>query len=303
MIAVAQPDPAGSGATAGHRHASGFALGPAVVDVDTDTADAFRWLVEFLTPWVAATTFGHGDVLVRFTCSHAAFDLLDRRSATATATIPCFALDSHLVTLPGWDDGEGVVLADRQLRCFYRVGVRHVEVVARPGDRQARLGLMRVVREMLTSRRLARGRVVDLHAAAFEAGPGAVLIVGPKQSGKTTLLCYALASAEARLIANDRVVVDLDRAPGIVQGIPTLVSVRPHTVDFFPALRRGATGRPVLLHSGECEVEQNGKADGRGLSLSPAQLAQRLGSSCARGAPLAAIVFPEISAATERLDH
>ena len=297
MTTTVPSDPAEARTTqAGVRHQAGYSFGPAVVDVDTDTDGDSRWLAEFLTPWAAATAFGSGDVRVHLNRSDPVFDALDRRSGTANARlIPCFALDSRLVTLPGWDDGGGTVLADEELGCFYQVHGRSVHIVARQGERRARLGLMRVVREALAARRLARGRLLDLHAAAIQVGQRAVLIAGPKHVGKTTLLCHALASGGARLLANDRVFVDVDQTPGVVYGVPTLVSVRPATLELFPDLRRGPAERPVLLHAGEHEETSDVAAHGRDFSLSPAQLARRLDSTCVPSAPLGAIVFPEIS--------
>jgi hypothetical protein len=249
-------------------------------------AVAARWLQGFLKPWMAETAFGSGDVLVTFTRSQVAFDALRRQSLSAARLIPCFVLDRQVVTLEGWDDNEGgLVLADTELGCFYRVRERHIDIVGGPEERRAKLGLMRVVREILAARTLAAGRTLDLHAAAFEVGRRAVLIAGPKKSGKTTLLCYALASGKARLIANDRVFVEIaGEDPTDVCGIPTLVSIRPDMLRSFPMLRN----EPSRTATPDVTVP-------RPMHLSPAQVAERLGSSCVRTAPLTAIVFPEIT--------
>jgi hypothetical protein len=282
------------------RYKAGYAFGSACIDVDVDTADAGRWLEEFLRPWAEATVFGRGDVCVRLICSPALFDTFVRRRATDTPTpIPCFSLDSQLIALPGWNEGGAMVLEDREFGCFYRIDGRYVEIVAQPGTRKVRLALMRVVREMLASRALRRESLLDLHAAAFVVGRHAVLLAGQKRAGKTTLLSYAIAGGGAQLLANDRVFVDVDRAPGEVYGVPTIVSVRPGTLDLFPGLRRTPDERPVLLHTDERETARESAAPGRSFALSPGQFAQRLQASCLRSAPLAAIVFPEISTETE----
>ena len=157
---------------------------------------------------------------------------------------------------------------------------------------------MRVVREILTAAVGASGRVIDLHAAAFQAEAGAVLIAGARHTGKTTLLSYASTSTDARVIANDRVIVDVANAPAGVQGIPTLVAVRSDTFGFFPALRGGgATGRSTLLRPGEAEAEPDGLSRGSNVrSLSLREFAARLGASNTDSAPLDAVVFPEILA-------
>jgi hypothetical protein len=256
----------------GDRQLTGYSFGPVTVDVEIDTIGTDRWLRDFLVPAMDATTFGNGEVVIRVMSSHHERDALERGEVSATRMIPCFAFDRHLMALPGWDEGNVTVVADTRLGCFYLIHGRVIDIVGPPDEHLARVGLMRVVREVLTARRLARERLLDLHAAAFEIDQRAVLIAGPKYSGKTALLCHALASRRARLIANDRVLVNLDHDPAEVYGVPTLVSVRPNSLRLFPALR-GA--------------------------LFPSDLASRLGSSSVRSAPLAAAVFPEIASGTD----
>lgn len=281
--------------------AAGYGFGPVTVDVVTDGVELNRWLGEFLAPSIASVPFGRGDAVVRFGSDPDAFEALERRSASATRRTPCFSLDDQVVTLPAWDDEAGVVLADSDLHCFYQV-LDHrpgqaptVDIVGRAGELRARFGLMRVVREILTARRLARGGLLDLHAAAFELGGRAVLIAGGKHAGKTTVLCHALGSNRARAIANDRVFVDVERDGGQVYGIPTLVGIRRDTLALFPGLRGATDGRPVLLCDGEEELERGAVAQGRNVrSLSLSQFAERRGSSVVSAAPLSAVVFPEI---------
>jgi len=285
---------------------TGYLFGPARVDVETDTADAGLWLAEFLTPWADAVRFGRGQTLVRHSSSGAALEILDRAAFAADARLlPCFTLDTQVILLPGWDDGGTKVLVDQALECAYRIDGPRIDVISRPGSRRPRLGLMRVVREVLTATALARGQLLDLHAAAFEAGNRAVLLAGSKDVGKTTMLCHALASGRARMIANDRVLVNVEGGSREVLGVPSIVSVRPDTLRFFPQLRRGPLERPLLAHAGERELEVEGAAgappatrSARDFALSPAQLAKRLGSAGVPGAPLSTIVFPEISGDT-----
>lgn len=280
---------------------AGYRCGAAVVEVQGDDPDSARWLAEFLTPWFEPVALGQGELSVQLTCSAAAFAALECRAAAATLhPVACFALDSQVVSLPSWagDDG-GTVVADREHGCFYRVRRRAVEIIAQPGVCRLRVGLMRVVRELAVARILANESVLDLHAAAFAVGDRAVLLAGPKGAGKTTLLVNVLASGRASLLANDRVLVDAGAHPERAFGMPTLVSVKEGTLQLFPNLRLDAHERPALLHAGEMRSRDAGASGGddapRVFALSPGQLARRLGAGTAQSAPLAAIVFPEIS--------
>jgi hypothetical protein len=195
------------------------------------------------------------------------------------------------------------VIADSGRGCFYRVQRRSVEIVARPGVRRVRIGLMRVVREFAAACMLAQGNVLDFHTAAFAVGERAVLLVGPKGGGKTTLLVSVLASGRAALVANDRVFVDASGRPGQAVGVPTLVSLRDGTLRLFPNLRHGFPKCPGRLHAGELESHDAATLEDDDAPpvfvLSPTQLARRLGVPAVRGGPIAAVVFPEICSAAD----
>jgi hypothetical protein len=282
----------------------GYRLGPARIDVESDDADAARWLREFLLPWFEACPPGAGEFRVRLTGSASALgDLARRQAAARLRPHACFALDSQVVELPGWTDAEGSVLADDRLGCFYQLRRGSVEIAAPPGIRRVRIGLMRVVRELAALRMLREAGCLDLHAAAFAVKDRAVLLVGPTRAGKTTLLVSSLASGRASLLANDRVFVDTRRTPGLAIGVPTLVSIRPDTLERFPSLGSSVPGGTALLHAAEIEAHAADVSGGGGRaehSLSPAQLAQQLGAGILRCAPIAAIVFPEIAPAQSR---
>ena len=275
-----------------------YRYGPARIDVAASDADAARWLEEFLSPWFAVGPPGRSPLGVRLTYSATAFATLERRKAAASLEPrACFALDREVVELPGWTEDGDSVIEDLERDCFYRVRPRSVEIVARPGFKRVRVGLMRVVRELAAARMLERRSILDVHAAAFAVAGRGVLLVGPKQSGKTTLLVSALASGRASLLANDRVFVDVRQNPGRAYGVPTLVSLRTGTLRWFPGLPQGLPERPALLHASELEAQAGAASRDAAplhLTLSPAQLAGRLGAGVAASAPIAAIIFPEI---------
>jgi hypothetical protein len=148
----------------------------------------------------------------------------------------------------------------------YRYG-SDVEVVARPGDLRVRIALLRIVREIATAHAHSRRRTLGLHAAAFAARGRACLVVGPKRSGKTTLLVHALSSGNAVLLANDRVLVDATEETGLALGVPAVISLRQGTLGRFPGLRGSASSprKPVLLHSAELASARHSNVDGLGL--------------------------------------
>ena len=281
-----------------------YRFGSAVVDVETGEPGSGAWLSEFLQPWAEALTGGRGRSLVRMTASATACDAFDHGRDTASLRqVPCFALDSGVVVLPGWDQDGGTVIADMEFECYYRLTPGAVEVVARPGNRRARIGLMRVVREMLAAPALAGGGIADLHAAAFAVAGRAVLLAGAKGCGKTTMLIHALTSGSADFVANDRVFVDGRGHATDAVGLPTVVSIRHETLRVFPRLWKNGACQPVSASLGE--LARSGVAGGgaeavaSGLRLSPVQFARRLGAGVVRGGPIAAVVFPGIAPAAE----
>jgi hypothetical protein len=254
----------------------GYAFGAVVVDVEVDV-ETDRWLRSFLEPAMDVRPFGQADLVVRLVPSDGGDPGIDCRMPATVDAVACFGLDSRMVTLPGWREGDALIVADARHSCRYRIRDRTIDVLGVPGDRRSRVGLMRVVRELLTARRAAREPILDLHASAFEVEGQAVLLAGPKYSGKTTALCYALTSGRTRLIANDRVFVDVNSSGAQARGVPTLIAVRPRTAVWFPALAGAA---PTTL--------------AEGTTVSPLELATRLGAACVRGGRVRSIVFPEI---------
>jgi hypothetical protein len=293
---------AGGRVTASAPPATRHGYGDTAFEVRCDDAEAARWLEEFVSPWFAPLPPGESSHRIRLTASAAAFAELERAAEGAGARpVACFALDQGVVSLRGFDAGDALVLAEPERECFYRLRGGDVEIVTRPGNRRARLALLRVLRELAAARLRLRTGVLDLHAAAFAIEGRALLLIGPKQSGKTTLLMHALASGKAALIGNDRVFADAGSEPPMALGVPTAVRLRPGTLARHPRLRDGVPpgARPLLFHSGE--IAEARPAAGRAaeeppLALAPFQLTERLGVPSIGKAPISALVFPEIVA-------
>jgi hypothetical protein len=148
----------------------------------------------------------------------------------------------------------------------------------------------------IAATRLRRNRL-DLHAASVEAGGRALLLSGHKEAGKTTLSLHLLRSGHFRAIANDRAFVGGAGAAFELLGIPTVLRIRPPTVDLFPELRRGLPDveRPYLYTLEELAVAaEEQRPENEELVLSPAQILRQLNVDAVGATPLGAIVFPEI---------
>jgi hypothetical protein len=216
--------------------------------------------------------------------------------------IDCFSNDGYFSRSPAWTDAAG----DTWVHCDAEgafLGIPAVgtdlQLIVRGNRDRDRLTLMRVVRELATFEQWQRGRWL-LHGAAFESAGGAVVVCGPKNAGKTTLLMHAL-QAGCKLITNDRVVVDRLAAGPVAHGMPTIVCVREPTLEFFPGLaKRCAEARfQRALTISECRtVDRSETLSGENVeslpTLSGAQLCRLLGTTAVQSAPLTKVLFPNV---------
>jgi hypothetical protein len=283
--------------------------GPLTVALRSDDRAAAEWLIEFLHPWFVPTAEA-GEIQVSVSSAEDAYAELAVRRPLDAAPRACFALDQQVVSLPAWSTEEGVAVADLRRSCFLVLAPRQIALFGDPTTRRWRFTLQLVFHEIAATR--ARRTDLDLHAAAIEAGGRAVVIVGPKRAGKTTLSFHLLRSERCRWIANDRAFVgNAGRAAFTIRGMPTAVKIQPPMLHEFPELRRGLRNveRPYLhavneVAGASLDEEIDGSTE---FALSPAQLVRQLNVKPLASAPLAAIVFPQIRPATaafavERLD-
>ena len=155
-----------------------YRFGQVATEVDIDDPEVALWLAEFLCPWFSAEAPNGVAPNVRMTSSGERFSTLARLEAERhPQPLACFRLDRKVVSCPGWIEPEGTIFAaDQDFGCYYHVQGNQVEVISRPQDRPARIGLMRVVRELAIQRALSRSETLDLHAAAFVFHGRAVLL-------------------------------------------------------------------------------------------------------------------------------
>jgi len=150
------------------------------------------------------------------------------------------------------------------------------------------------VRELALSRlRLQDGLL--LHGAALASSARGIIIAGPKEAGKTTLAIHALRAPGARFVANDRVWLDLVGEPMRLRGVPTMIAIRPPTLDYFPEIRERlrAAGYGHALTIGEARAAR--RPTETRPSVTAAQLCDVLGVEPVAEARLWSIVFPQVS--------
>jgi len=284
-----------------------LACGPITVALDSDDRAAAEWLIEFLDPWFTPTAAAD-EVRVSVSSLEEVYgEIADRRPLDA-APRACFAFDQRVVSLPAWSTEEGAAVADLRRSCFLVVAPSRIALFGDPTTRRWRFTLQLVFQEIAATR--ARRTDLDLHAAAIETGGRAILIVGPKRAGKTTLSLHLLRSGRGRWIANDRAFAASAGAAFTIRGMPTAVKILPSLLGDFPELGRGlrSVERPYLHAVDEIIGATRGEEiDGSAeFALSPAQLARQMKVKPLASAPLGAIVFPEIRPesgfAVERLE-
>lgn len=283
-----------------HMH---FALDDLTIAACSRSPAHLAWLREFLEP-----DFAVGD-RERVDCEVVIDEDGPRYAGLAGAGPPadahlldCFALDSSVVRLPiiRRDDSATCVL-DAQFDAVYVIEPRprRVTIVTTPGNRRVRASLLRVVREFAMNH--MHGRALLLHASAIAVGDAGLVIAGHKAAGKTTLLTYLLSRRAGRYLSNDRVLVTDGDGAQLVRNIPTVISVRPGTLEFLPEFGRrfetsgfwsylltldeaaASTGEPIVPN-------QFGS-----YFLSPAQFRQLVDAPQKHRCMASVLVFPVIS--------
>lgn len=269
------------------------------LDAGCDDAADLAWLREFLCPWFEPVAQSDAAV-ARVVLSRDAAELAALRAAGPLAGAvpqPAFLADGAPLTLRPWAGGAAPRFQDPAADAFVEAPEPGVwRVLAAPGAHFARVVWMRVLRELATLHVARRGAAL-LHAAAVEQGGAALAFVGPKRSGKTSCLLFALEAPGARFVANDRLCTWDGEAPR-VRGMPTIVSLRGDALAAFPALAQRVreadprvASRPGENRAGQPEWPR--RAGNAGLASAAFLAASRV-AACAQG-PLGLLVFPRVS--------
>lgn len=279
-----------------------------LVEVRSDGPDDQDWLAEFLLPAFSRVEAGARARVRRrvdLVVDAEGLAALTTRTMDAPADAVAFVLDSGPLRLPAARSGAGLELLDEALAVGYVRRPDGSVTILEAGDsparaRSARVALMRIVREWGQEYSLRSGCLV-FHAAAVEHQGRAILVSGPKRAGKTSLVAALLTRIPGlRLLANDRVGVSGVGVDPRCWGLPSIVSVRPGTLDYLPELvpRLAVSTTGYARRSGEPGPART-LSEGR-IGLSPGQWAEVLGVELTAAAKPVAILFPRAEAGRAR---
>ena len=277
-----------------------FAYNGLTVRVECADQAPLTWVEEFLSPAFTPVEDGTADCTVTLEIDERRYATVRRWGAHPDGRrVAGFAFDSGPVELALWASAQqDRVLFDVDSEVFYFVNQdgSHIRVLSASHHPSRRIALMRVVREFVMSDSWTRTRFV-LHAGACELANAGIIIAGPKGAGKTTLLMYALGCAGARFIANDRVVVSVDGPQAMVRGMPTVVSVRAHTLRCFPAFERQWAASHYNERWSLQEAQQHGAPPVRAdpINLTPAQFCMLLGVPLCASGRARILLFPRLT--------
>lgn len=269
--------------------------------VATNEPAHLTWLQEVLPPHFRPGAGSPPSVVVKIIADSDRY-----RSSHALAltgrSLPAFALDSEVVSLPILDGPPGtLVIANNRHQVVYEVTEDRsaVCVIVERRDVLARSGILPVVREFAMNEAAARGDFF-LHASCFVSGGRPVVVAGPRNSGKTTLLAFACLFAGADFLVNDRLRIGMREGRCTLSGVTTIITIRPKTLDFFPTLGRRI--REEGLHANLTSDEQLDQTfprpalftQGR-YRLSPLQFRRLLGTEQVATAVDPVVVIPRIT--------
>jgi len=157
---------------------------------------------------------------------------------------------------------------------------------------RAKVPALRVIEDVVLNEVQRRGCVV-LHASAVVAKEGAVLAVGNKGAGKTSLLCEALHGFAVAKLANDNVCL-MPGAGGrvLARGWPAFFKMGAATVASFPEL---AADFPPLVRDTLWDDDALWRVYEK-VALYPGQGAERFGAPLVAEGELAALLFTRFRA-------
>jgi serine kinase of HPr protein (carbohydrate metabolism regulator) len=265
------------------------------VSAESEYAEDINWLTEFLDPWFEDQA-GLPDVEVTLQVDRNLHEALMSYGAL-DRQVDAYILDTSILKYPVWDSpGPELVSYEQKHDLFYLIEGNRISLLTASYSVRSRISLMRVIREFaMGMAQISGGRF--LHASAFSAGDRATVITGPREAGKTTLLTYILSNSEADFIANDRLLVKRDGQGALLKGMPTIISIRSGTLEFFPELldsiqTQGFNARLTCreCHDSDATKRTNPREDKYGLTTR--QFCSLFSCNPIKGAKPVTMLFP-----------
>ncbi|MEO2036107.1 MAG: aminoglycoside phosphotransferase family protein [Planctomycetaceae bacterium] len=271
-----------------------------------------RWLQEFLCPAFRLVDCTNPDWRVSLKFGLPAFlDPLRPVDANGLTMAECFTLDGQFKCHEVWQQTPtSLVLRLKSGSVFCEIDQQQatVTVYAENEFCRVRPTMMRVIREIATQHAIGSGHL-PVHAAAVAYENRAILLAGNRRSGKTTLLLHALNSSDARFVCNDRGFVSVSTNQASINGMPTILRIRPDALHRLPYLERRYRSKPynycatieeshrVFQESGTSALIEEPVTP----RLTAAQLCDLVNGDAVGRTNLAALVFPHIAPEVESL--
>jgi hypothetical protein len=186
--------------------------------------------------------------------------------------------------------GERFILEQESGTGFWCRG-RIISVFTRDDSPENCRQAARMIREFIAQSAAGRNSL-RLHAAAVTNPAGkALLILGTKGAGKTSLMLSLIQGGRAGFCANDRLLVDCENHVPEALGLPNSVRLDLRALVRFPHLNRLPSRRLVSSREGELKV------------AFPAQeLCAALGVEILGRAGIGAVLAPELHPETEKVE-
>jgi hypothetical protein len=272
------------------------------VKVSCYRKDHIAWLTEFLYPQFEITDSNLSDCEIAFIENDCIFNKLHRIPPRLRKEVNGFTLDTKIIKLLLWYAAKRwQVLFDEELNVFYQISYRRNQVcILCPSNSSfaARMALLRVIREYAMNYDYPEAGYF-VHSSALDYQGTAVMIAGPKNSAKTSLLIYFLLHLSSQFISNDRVFLYFDNFTPIVKGMPTVVTIPQTTQSMFS---RVGVSLPIykyhhwytLAESIDQQYFLKGSKEGD-YTITPRQFCELIGTESCCKTNLSAIIFPRVS--------
>lgn len=263
--------------------------------------DHIAWITEFLHPQFEITNANVSNCEITFIEDDGSFNDFYRNPPLSRKEINGFILDTKTVKLLLWNATKlWQVLFDEELNVFYLIAYRKNQVcILCPSTSSfaARIALMRVIREYAMNYDYPQAGYF-IHSSALDYQGTAVMIAGPKNSAKTSLLIYFLVHLSSQFISNDRVFLYFDDSSPVVNGMPSVVTIPQTTHRMFS---RVGISLPIYRYHHWFTLAESDdrqpfleKSEAVDYTITTRQFCELVGTESCCKSNLSAIIFPRL---------